>query len=164
MESFLCYMLGVFPLIGIDIFESAKSTGKAKSKDMFSLKGRDGIFAKAVQNPSGFIVLKDSTAAPGTTPSISKSIKAFREDLIRQGVLLKKRRALYLYAGLYLFISQHGVIGHTWPQYQRAFHLEDKSGKSLNDLAAESTDCDPQDENERIADGIVHPVAENTIP
>ena len=146
MESFLGYMLGVFPLIGIDIFESAKSTGKAKSKDMFSLKGRDGIFAKAVQNPSGFIVLKDSTAAPGTTPSISKSIKAFREDLIRQGVLLKNGE-LYTFTQDYTFSSPSMASSVTLGRNTNGRSIwKDKSGKSLNDLAAESTDCDPQDE------------------
>lgn len=124
MESFLGYMLGVFPLIGIDIFESAKSTGKAKSKDMFSLKGRDGIFAKAVQNPSGFIVLKDSTAAPGTTPSISKSIKAFREDLIRQGVLLKNGE-LYTFTQDYTFSSPSMASSVTLGRNTNGqFHLE----------------------------------------
>ena len=55
MESFLGYMLGVFPLIGIDIFESAKSTGKAKSKDMFSLRAVTVFLPKRCRTPADLL-------------------------------------------------------------------------------------------------------------
>ena len=148
MESFLSYMLGVFPLIGLDIFESAKGAGKTRAKDLFSLKGRGGILARALQSPAGFIVLKDSTAAPGTTPSVSKSIKTFRDDLIRQAVLVKNGD-VYVFTQEYTFSSPSMASSVTLGRNTNGRSLwKNKDGKSLNDLAAEAADCDTLNDGE----------------
>lgn len=140
MDSFLNYMLGIFPLIGLDIFESAKSDVNPLQDDFFSLKRPSGMVAKALQNASGFIVLKDSLAALETQPSISKSIKTFREDLIHKGVMLKREK-YYVFTQDYTFSSPSMAASVTLGRNANGrSNWKNKDGKSLNDLAAEATD------------------------
>ena len=147
MDSFLNYMLGVFPLIGLNIFESTKSTAETLPEYRFSLKDpKKGIAAEATQGPTGFIVLKNSTAALEMQPSIPKSIKAFREDLIRQGVMLKNDK-IYVFTQDYTFSSPSMASSVALGRSSNGrSEWKNEKGKSLNELAAEVVNNETQNE------------------
>lgn len=145
MENFLNYMLEIFPLIGLDIFESAKSAAETSPVYQFSLKGPHGIVANGALSANGFIVLKESTAVLEAQPSISKSDKDLRNDLIGQGVMLKSGE-FYVFTQDYTFSSPSKAASVMRGRNTNGrSEWKNEDGKSLNDLAAEVADYDTQD-------------------
>lgn len=139
MEHFLENMLGIFPLVGLSIFETTPHVNKDQKEGLFFIKkGRGGTNATAIQEPEGFIVLKDSKAALTTTPKASPRIKTLRNDLISKGIMIEKEEN-YIFTQNYLFSSPSlagaVVLGKTTNGRSK---WKNKEGKSLNDLASET--------------------------
>ena len=136
MENFLDTLRGIFPLVGLNIFEKSKAMAKAK-KDRFFLKGREGADATAIQQANGFIVLKESKAALTATSALSPAVGKLRQDLIKKGVLVQKNEA-YVFTDDYSFTSPSlasGIILGRNANGRKEW--KDNAGKSLNDIAAE---------------------------
>ena len=94
---------------------------------------------------NGFIVLKESTAVLEAQSSISGNYKALRDDLIRQGVMLKSNE-LYVFAQDYTFSSPSMAASVLLGRNANGrIEWKNQDGKSLNDLAAEDVDCDTLD-------------------
>ena len=83
-ESFLADMLGIFPLLGLSVFEAKTAT--ARGKTMLYLRGA-GIEGQGYEASQGFVVRKGSTARAQTAPSSHDGTVRLRNDLIKQEVL-----------------------------------------------------------------------------
>lgn len=138
MENFLDNMLSIFPLVGLSIFENSKTLSGRKQKDTFHISGREGAEAIAIQQPNGFVVLKNSKVALTATASVSPSLVKLRQDLVKNGVLTEKN-GNYIVEEDYSFSSPSlaatVVLGRN--TNGRA-EWKNRDGKSLNDLAAEA--------------------------
>lgn len=138
MENFLDNMLSIFPLVGLSIFENSKALSSRKPKDTFHISGREGAEATAIQQPNGFVVLKNSRVALTVTASISPYLVKLRQDLVKNGVLTEKN-GHYIVEENYSFsspsLAASVVLGRN--TNGRA-EWKNRDGKSLNDLAAEA--------------------------
>jgi len=83
-EGFLSNLLLCLPIVGINVFEKAKITGK-KSQDLF-LTGK-GIHARGQESADGFVVRADSQTVKEEVPSIPDYLHELRRTLLEQGVL-----------------------------------------------------------------------------
>lgn len=142
MEHFLDNMLSVFPLVGLSIFEETKAKISSKSRDVFTLSGREKSNATAVQGASGFIVIKGSKAAIESTQGISPHLHTLRMDLVKQGILIEKDET-YIFTQDYTFTSPSMagcvVLGRNMNGRKE---WKNKDGKSLNDLDAATVGCE----------------------
>lgn len=138
MENFLDNMLSIFPLVGLSIFENSKTLSNRKPKDTFHISGREGAEATAIQQPNGFVVLKNSRVALTVTASISPYLIKLRQDLVKNGVLAEKN-GYYLVEEDYSFsspsLAASVVLGRNT---NGRSEWKNRDGKSLNDLAAEA--------------------------
>ncbi len=136
MENFLDNMLSIFPLVGLSIFENTKTSSKNKHKDTFHISGREGADATAIQQPNGFVVLKNSKVALTVTAGISQYIIKLRQDLVKNGVLTEKN-GHYIVLEDYSFsspsLAASVVLGRNT---NGRSGWKNKDGQSLNDLAA----------------------------
>ena len=140
MELFLDNMLSIYPLVGLSIFNNSKTHSKSKLKDTFHISGREGAEATAVQQPNGFVVLKNSKVALTVTASISAYLVKLRQDLIKNGVLTENNNN-YIFEEDYSFsspsLAASVVLGRNT---NGRSEWKNKDGKSLNDLATETAD------------------------
>lgn len=136
MENFLDNMLSIFPLVGLSIFENSKTLFHNKPKDTFHISGREGADATAIQQPNGFVVLKNSKAALTVTTSISPYLVKLRQDLVKKDVLAEKN-GLFIFGEDYSFsspsLAASVVLGRNT---NGRSEWKNSDGKSLNDLAA----------------------------
>jgi hypothetical protein len=87
-EWFLAEMLLIFPILGIDAFESASDDGRdlLEVQDLV-LQGR-GADARGREVGKGFVVLKGSLARKTETRSIHGYLRDLRTELQERGVLV----------------------------------------------------------------------------
>ena len=84
-EAFLRDMLLCLPLLGLNVFEKAKVSGK-QSSDLI-LRGK-GIEARGQDTAEGFVVRAGSLAAKEDLPSSHDYVKELRRALLTQGVFV----------------------------------------------------------------------------
>ncbi len=87
IEGFLGEMLLIYPVLGISVFEEPK--GAPSTATILTLKGK-GAEAKGYEAPSGFVVLRGSTARLDTVPSIHPYLSDLRNALLGRGVLARE--------------------------------------------------------------------------
>ena len=91
MNSFLSDMLDIFPILNLRVFEQLKS--KPKDKKLLELSAK-GIQAKGYESSQGFVVVAGSSATKNENNSLSQKHFALRKELLKQGVLVEKNKAL----------------------------------------------------------------------
>ena len=89
-EWFLDEMLVIFPLLGVDAFESASDEAEASSAVRELRISQRGAEGRGREVKDGFVVLKGSLARVKETPSIHVYIKDLRAQLVERGVLLQQ--------------------------------------------------------------------------
>jgi hypothetical protein len=100
-ESFLADMLGIFPLLGLSVFEAKTAT--ARGKTILFLKGA-GVEAQGFEASQGFVVRKGSKAKRQAYPSANGATTHLRNDLIKQEVLTIQDD-IYIFTQDYVFNS-----------------------------------------------------------
>ena len=108
-KGFLAEMLLIFPILGIDAFEQAKTMVNKQAKDRLFLSER-GAEANGQEADDGFIVLKGSQARTEETPSIHKYISEMRQQLLSRQVL-KKENEVLVFTQDYRFKSPSTAAG-----------------------------------------------------
>ncbi|HUG89632.1 MAG TPA: GIY-YIG nuclease family protein [Planctomycetaceae bacterium] len=86
-ESFLAHMLTVFPVVGINVFESAP--GPQSETTILSLRGRT-IQASGYECDDGFVVVSGSEAVLDENPSLRKTQSDLRRDLFESGAVISE--------------------------------------------------------------------------
>jgi len=87
-EWFLNEMLVIYPILGVDAFESASEDVVAKDAGQeLQLRGR-GADARGREVKDGFVVLEDSHARATETKSIHAFLSDLRKQLLERGVLV----------------------------------------------------------------------------
>lgn len=89
MESFLAYILGMLPVLGVHAFEKAMVVPPSVENPILYCKNR-GADAQALNTPQGFVVLKGSLAAADEVPSFKAHWARYslqRDELKASGVL-----------------------------------------------------------------------------
>jgi len=87
VESFLLDVLGIFPLLGLGVFEKTEQTSKPIGELLF-IESK-GIKATGYEDPKGFVVLKGSQVLKEEQAAIHNYMSALRKDLVAQGVLVE---------------------------------------------------------------------------
>jgi len=82
-EGFLSDMLLCLPVVGVSLFERAKSGGQNARRLFLKAKG---IEAEGVDGPEGFVVRSGSTAVKKETASIHTFLTELRRTLRQKGV------------------------------------------------------------------------------
>jgi hypothetical protein len=86
VESFLLDILGIFPLLGLGIFE--KTETKKKPTQLLIIESK-GIKASGYEDAKGFVVCQGSKGAGEATSSARQNTIQMRKDLLEQGVLVE---------------------------------------------------------------------------
>ena len=86
VESFLLDMLGIFPLVGLSVFEKAETSTIPEDNQQLFIKAK-GIKASGYEDTKGFVVRAGSDMFTAETKSIHRYISSLRKDLIEQGVV-----------------------------------------------------------------------------
>lgn len=90
MEEFIEYIKLLSSTLGHKVFEEKREL-KAKSKQAtFFVKGARGADGQGEPTSDGFVVFKGSKAAASAVSSMSPSLKALRQALTDEGVLLNR--------------------------------------------------------------------------
>lgn len=135
VEWFLQEMLVIFPLLGIDAFESASIQALGNKGETPELYLRErGANARGREVGNGFIVKKGSHARSMEVPSIHKYLRELRKQLIERGVLLAKGDQL-VFTQDFRFDSPStaaGVLVGGSANGRRAW--KDKHGRTLKNL------------------------------
>ena len=89
MEEFIENIKLMVNTLGHKVFEDKRELSTSrKDKELLYIKSLRGCDAIAEQTSEGFLVLQGSKIANSVTPSISKSIKEFRLDLINKNIIV----------------------------------------------------------------------------
>ncbi len=89
MEEFIENIKLMVNTLGHKVFEDKRELSTSrKDKELLYIKSSRGCDAIAEQTSEGFLVLQGSKIANSVTPSISKSIKEFRLDLINKNIIV----------------------------------------------------------------------------
>ena len=135
MKAFLNCMRDIISLMGLAIFEDAKSDAKALPENRFSLKGPKGMVANAEERANGFVVLENSTAVLGDQRTIPNKAKVLRADLIAKKIM-EKSGEFYVFKKDYPFstpsLAASVIRGSS---VNGRIEWKNSEGKSLNDLA-----------------------------
>lgn len=83
-EGFLADILLCLPVVGVSLFEQAK-TAVRKGADLI-LKAK-GIEARGIDSPQGFVVRAGATAVKTEVPSIHVNLANLRQTLLKKGVM-----------------------------------------------------------------------------
>jgi len=84
VESFLSDMLSIFPLLGLNVFETVES--KATPDNLLFINAK-GITASGYEDAKGFVVCKGSQMVKEEAPTIHNYMIVSRKDLLEQGVV-----------------------------------------------------------------------------
>jgi hypothetical protein len=135
MESFLDDMLLVYPVVGVNAFDSAKIESPAIQRLMIKAKG---ITATGYDTPAGFVVTRGSEAVTDWVPSAHKYALALWDSLIDRGVLVKSNDR-YVFTQDYTFDSPSAaaqiVQGRT---ANGRIDWKDDQGRTLKELQERS--------------------------
>ena len=89
MEEFIENIKLMVNTLGHKVFEDKRELSTSrKDKELLYIKSSRGCDAIAEQTSEGFLVLQGSKIADSVTPSISKSIKDVRLDLINKNIIV----------------------------------------------------------------------------
>lgn len=89
MEEFIENIKLMVNTLGHKVFEDKRELSTSrKDKELLYIKSSRGCDAIAEQTSEGFLVLQGSKIADSVTPSISKSIKDVRLDLISKNIIV----------------------------------------------------------------------------
>lgn len=89
MEEFIENIKLMVNTLGHKVFEDKRELSTSrKDKELLYIKSSRGCDAIAEQTSEGFLVLQGSKIADSVTPSISKSIKDVRIDLINKSIIV----------------------------------------------------------------------------
>lgn len=89
MEEFIENIKLMVNTLGHKVFEDKRELSTSrKDKELLYIKSSRGCDAIAEQTSEGFLVLQGSKIANSVTPSISKSIKDVRIDLINKSIIV----------------------------------------------------------------------------
>jgi hypothetical protein len=84
VDGFILNTLGIFPLLGLGVFETAEP--RQKSVELLYIEAK-GIKASGYEDSKGFVVAKGSQMVSTETPSLAQSLRDARKDLIEQSVV-----------------------------------------------------------------------------
>lgn len=84
VESFLSDMLNIFPLLGLNVFETVES--KVTPDNLLFINAK-GITASGYEDAKGFVVCKGSQMVKKELPTIHNYMVVSRKDLLEQGVV-----------------------------------------------------------------------------
>ena len=89
LEEFIDNAKLLVNTLGYKVFDKAtiKTTGKSSDEKIFYIKAARGADAKGVLVSDGFMVLKGSIVASGTTPSLAENLKNVRGKLFDKGII-----------------------------------------------------------------------------
>lgn len=89
LEEFIDNAKLLVNTLGFKVFDKAIVGNLDKSTDetTFYIKAARGADAKGVLVSDGFMVLKGSVVANGTTPSLAENLKNFRKKLFEKGII-----------------------------------------------------------------------------
>lgn len=137
VESFLIDVLGIFPLLGLGVFEKTEQ-GTQPHGELLFIESK-GIKATGYEDPKGFVVLKGSQFVKEEVPSIHPYMTSLRKDLLEQGVLVSNDNAFVLTQD-YVFNSPStaaGVIqGRTANGRKDWKNKDDKTLREIQEAAA----------------------------
>ena len=101
VESFLLDVLGIFPLLGLGVFEKTEQSGTLPSELLF-IESKT-IKASGYEDPKGFVVLKGSQVLKDEQAAIHNYMSTLRKDLLAQGVIAEN--------GQHYVVTQDHVFG-----------------------------------------------------
>jgi hypothetical protein len=141
VDSFLLDMLGIFPLIGLGVFE--KTVARKSSRELLVIESR-GIRASGYEDAKGFVVCKGSQLVKEEGSSIHRFAATLRKDLREQGVLVLDGQNLVLTQD-YTFNSPSSAAGVVLGRSASGpFEWKSKSGVTLKEIQASAADtADP---------------------
>lgn len=89
LEEFIDNAKLLVNTLGFKVFDKTivKNSSKGNEEKIFYIKAARGADAKGVLVSDGFMVLKGSTVANGTTPSLADNLKKFRSKLFDKGII-----------------------------------------------------------------------------
>ncbi|MGB9331517.1 MAG: GIY-YIG nuclease family protein [Steroidobacteraceae bacterium] len=145
-EWFLAEMLVIFPLLGIDAFETATGQGRSlaldKRHETPPLYLREaGAVAQGREVADGFVVLKGSRARTHEVESIHNYLHDLRSQLLQRGVLAREGDGL-VFTQDFRFDSPStaaGVLVGGSTNGRRAW--KDKRGRTLKALQQSRTEA-----------------------
>jgi hypothetical protein len=85
---FLDEMLVIYPILGVDAFESAAEEGPAPEGTDTLLLSERGAKARGRETKDGFVVFEGSWARATVTESVPKLVDEQRQQLLERGVLV----------------------------------------------------------------------------
>jgi hypothetical protein len=106
-DGFLAEMLLCFPVLGLNVFSAATTSGATKR--VFYLSGK-GVTAEGHETAEGFFVRAGSRAVGVEVPSCHAFVKDLRTALIKNGVLRSDADA-FAFAQDYVFPSPSTAAG-----------------------------------------------------
>ncbi|MFB6271967.1 MAG: GIY-YIG nuclease family protein [Salinibacter sp.] len=135
-ESFLADMLSIFPLLGLNAFESVPQADEHQSILQIQSKG---ITAHGHESAQGFVVLNDSEAIGKEVPSIHRYLSSLRQELINQDVLVLNSDR-FVFAQDYVFNSPSTAAGVVLGRTANGrTEWKDDQGRELKQLQEDST-------------------------
>ena len=92
LEEFIEHTRLLINTLGKKVFEAVidKAISKLDEDEIFAIKAARGADSRGIIVSEGFVVLKGSKAAISTTPSMSNSLVALREKLIKSNIINKE--------------------------------------------------------------------------
>ncbi len=145
VESFLLDMLGIFPLLGLNVFEKALSGTKPQRGKILHIKAK-GITASGYEDAKGFVVQAGSEMYSGETKTIHGFLSSLRKDLIDQGVV-ERQGDRFAFVQDYAFSSPSTAAGVI--QGRAANGREDwktDKGVTLKELQKAATNSEDDDD------------------
>ena len=109
VESFLQDMLGIFPLLGLSVFEKTTASTKPRRSQMLHINAK-GIKAAGYEDAKGFVVLSGSEMVAEETNSIHGYLSSLRNDLKEQNVVEAQGKK-YVFTENYTFSSPSTAAG-----------------------------------------------------
>jgi hypothetical protein len=106
MEEFIEYIKILINTMGFKVFEPLikVESSSEETEEYFYIKGARGADGRGKRTSDGFVVFAGSQVAVDTVPSFPKGFNALRDELIDNGIIIKKDEALVLVSD-YLFSS-----------------------------------------------------------
>lgn len=142
METFLAYMLSIFPLLGLNAFD--KAPARKQKRQLLSLSAK-GISAKGYESSRGFIAEARATAVMVEVPSIHHYLKVQRHDLLEKGVLAVEGQH-YVLTQDYIFNSPSTAAGVLLGRSANGrVEWRDDAGRTLKELQEAQAGGAPDD-------------------
>ena len=139
MEEFLENIKMLVNTLGYKIFEEIRETSKdtENEKELFFIRAARGANGIGNLTSEGFVVLRNSQIADPVTNSYPKTMKKSRNNLITEGVIIKKDEKLFLNED-YIFSSSSTAAMIVMGRSANGLNeWKMKDGKTLKDFETE---------------------------